>query len=386
MKGAIRDKDALRALRPLDAVSYLRAFGWRESGSAPDPERVSTWVARDQHNEEFEASVPLDQEFRDYAQRMADLLQVIEAFERRSQFEIFRDIMQSSADVIRIRLVDPELSDGSVPLDEGAEFFHRARDLMLSAACAAVRPKSYYPSRKPDQALDYLRKVRLGQTEQGSFVMTIISRVAPSLAAPEDGLFETEDPFERKVTQRLASSLSAVKTAVREAATRATFEGFARVVSHGVSANLCDALVGMAQDVEGDRNLEFNFTWSANRPLHAMPHVDSRVVLTSDAFPVIKQAAKYFKETSPQEDFELLGPVVKLEQSSPDEPGKVTIAGFVDGTPKKIAFTLPPQEYATAVEAHRDGQLVSCRGLLTREGKLYKLDDVLDFGQAYEED
>src|SRR5438034_1338067 len=83
------------------------------------------------------------------------------------------------------------------PLEDGAQFFENAKDLILAAACAADTPRSYYPTRKPAKAMEYLRKTRLGQTETGSFVLTILSRVPPSLSASNGVLFEIEEPFER---------------------------------------------------------------------------------------------------------------------------------------------------------------------------------------------
>ena len=115
---------------------------------------------------------------------MGDLLQVLAAMEGRSQLQILRDLQVMGADVIRLRLVDAELADATVPLNEGAVFIERARDLMLAVACAAVTPRASYPSRKPGQAIDYIRKARLGQTEPGSFIVTILSPVPPSLADP----------------------------------------------------------------------------------------------------------------------------------------------------------------------------------------------------------
>lgn len=40
-----------------------------------------------------------------------------------------------------------------------------------------------------------------------------------------------------------------------------------QAVSRGVSANLCDALVGMGSSGEGNRAVDVQFSWSRNRPL-----------------------------------------------------------------------------------------------------------------------
>ena len=55
----------------------------------------------------------------------------------------------------------------------------RARDLVLAAACAAITKRAYFATRKPTKATDYLSRVRMGQTERGSYVLTIRSDGMP---------------------------------------------------------------------------------------------------------------------------------------------------------------------------------------------------------------
>jgi len=265
MNVTITDAAALSALRPLEVVSYLRSNAWKKAGEQPG--NWSRWLHADREGDEFEVTVPLNHQFRDFAARMGDVLQVLAAFEGRSQLRILRDLLVTGADVIRLRLAHTESADASVPLDEGASFIQRAKDMMLAAACAAVNPRVYYPSRKPAQATDYIRRARLGQTEPGSFIVTIFSPVPPSLAGPDGQLFELEEPFERLVTQTLAVALNSVRLAAEDAAATGKVDSFVSAVASGVSANLCDALAGMGSFTEADRSLDIQFSWSRNRPL-----------------------------------------------------------------------------------------------------------------------
>ena len=185
---------------------------------------------------------------------------------------------------------------------------------MLAAACAAVKPRMYYPSRKPAQAMDYIRRARLGQTEPGSFILTIISPVPPSLMDRSGQHIGLDEPYERHVTRTLAFALDSVRQAAEDAATTGQVDSFVQAVPRGVSANLCDALVGMGSFPEGNRTLGIEFSWSRSRPIDPGAHLPSRIVLNTDVFPVIREAAVYLKESSPREEFELQGFVVKLER------------------------------------------------------------------------
>lgn len=373
MKATIRDAATLAAIRPLELSGYLRATGWHQVTHRPN--EWASWVSGKESGEEVEALVPLNRRVRDFSARMADLLRALEVVEQRSQLEILRDLLTASADVVRIRFVDSETADGSIPLEEGAVIVQKAKDMLASAACATITPRPYFHARKPKQASEYLRRLRMGQTEQGSYVVTIISPVPLGLA-DQGRLFEIEEPFERRVLVTLANALGATEEAAQEAAASGNFESFNRAVASGVSANLCDAIVGLSNP-EQDRALEVGFSWSRSRPIGA--EGVREVVIQPDAIPVIEEAGRLFRETSDREDFELCGPVVKLERPEGIEFGKVTVYGFVDEKPRRVVLELNDPTYHTAVQAHDKRTIVSCTGILVREGNTFRLTDPRGF-------
>lgn len=212
----IRDAEAVRAIQPIDAVLYLRARGWTERHT--DAGRSSTWT-QTVSGEEFEVLLPLTATPRDYALRMGDLLGVLAVVERRSQWDVYGDLLKITSDVIRIRIADPELQDGTLPIEENAQIAQKARDLMLAAACATTEKRAVWHKRKPGQAMEHVRRMRIGQSERGSYVVTVLSRVTPQLQAAAGGqVFEPETPYDRRVTQTLAHSLLALAGAAEQAA------------------------------------------------------------------------------------------------------------------------------------------------------------------------
>ena len=105
----------------------------------------------------------------------------------------------------------------------------------------------------------------------------------------------------------------------------------------------------------------------------------NKIIVPADAMPVIDEAARYFKETSPREDFELRGPVVRLERAEGAPVGRVTVLGFVDQQPRKVKIELGDADYHRAVVAHDRQQAVSCYGVLVREGHSFRVSDPHDF-------
>ena len=315
----------------------------------------------------------MDPQLRDYALRMGDLLAVLAAAEERSQSQVYRDLLTVTADVIRIRIAGPDLADGSLPIEEHAQIAQKARDLVLAAACAATAPRPVWPTRKPIQAMEHVRRVRVGQSERGSYIMNVISRVPPLLHAQNGQLFETDEPFERQATQMLARSLHALDQAAQQAAVTQEMEAFDEAVNHGVNANLCDAVVGLWGGDEARHDLEFAFSWSPTRPVD--PDAIKRVAISSDRVPVIREASKQMRERSPLEDFELTGPVVKLERTDGSAMGRVTLMGIIDDRQVRVALDLAGEHYQLAVDAHGNGHTLRTTGTLTREGRGLVLKD-----------
>jgi hypothetical protein len=176
----------------------------------------------------------------------------------------------------------------------------------------------------------------------------------------KDRLFETEIPFERRMTQTLASSLFQLERAAEAAALSVEFAVFEESVARGVSANLCDAVAGLWGEEDRLRNLEFTFSWSPARPPE--PDVVRRVRFTADRIPVIREAGRLMRERAPVADFELEGAVVKLERAEDAPTGRVTILGQVEGKPRRVVVEMGDPKYHLAVLAHDQGTALRCFG------------------------
>jgi hypothetical protein len=303
---------------------------------------------------------------------MSDVLSTLEQKEERSQIEILNDLNFSNADIVRIKSDVREAADGTLPLEEAVALVQRAKEAILAAACATIEPRAYFAPRKFGQALDYLKKVKMGQTERGSYTVTVISKVAPVLQQPELPLEEIEDPFERRVIKTFSAAVAHVRTAAEAAAVTGSLDAFKQGVPSGISANFCDALVGMTGDRELLTGLEFSFSWSRTRP----PKHDNgfhRILISPDSLPVIEEAGRLLREISPKDEFELQGIVIALERLPNAAQGKVTVLGFVDERPHSIRIELPNDPYEVAVHAHEARQPIFALGVLVKEGRSYFL-------------
>jgi len=365
MKVDVKDRDALNSVRPSDIASYLRSRGWAEQGM---PNRIRAYFVRD----DVEIAIPLTTNLRDFPQRIADALRTLELVEERDQTEILADLSLTSDDVVRIRIADAETRDGTLSLERAAQVVSRTYDMMLAAACATVDPKLYYPSRKPQRAMDYMRNIRMGQTERGSFVITALSRVSPELMrADEARELGIPEPFERQVTGTLAGALGAASEAAVTAIATGELKQFEAAVDQGVSANLCDAISGMGVSDGRWRDVEIGLSWARSRPTRG--NALTRFLVTADMAPVLQETARLFKSKSPRDDFELCGPVVRLNRGPEDRDGDVTIAGLIDDATRSVVVSLTGDDYRLAVRAHQDRLPLSVTGILAKQGRRFIL-------------
>ncbi|QDV75381.1 hypothetical protein [Botrimarina mediterranea] len=362
-------KAAIRTVRPLDVAQYLRFSGWEETPRPASSD--SQWRAwqRTIGDDEFEAIVPRATDRADYALRVAELIETIAVSEGREREQVFFDLLHVGSDVIRVRISDPDFEDGSLPIEEHAIVAQRTSDIVLAAACAAVSPKPVWRSRRPAEAVEQVRGIRIGQSEIGSYIVKVINRITPSL---EPDSQETEEPFDRRVTTTLASALVALDNASERAAVYSEMDAFNRAVQSGVSANLCDAVSGLWGGDDSQRQLEFMFSWSPTRPVGATPI--RRVGFGSDRARVIREAGRLLRERAPEEDFQVGGYVVKLDRAPDNESGSVVVACDIDGATRRISMVLSGNNYRAAIDAHRDTNLFRATGLLSKAGRTYSLE------------
>ncbi len=379
-------REQVEALRPRDVQLYLVSRGWIVDPAESSP---AATLFRQPDLGDAEALLPLRRDFGDYTVRMAELVQALAVVESRPLFEVLNELSGPPSDVLRLRVAAPDATLGNLPLDEGLRLFRGGRDMLLSAACSTVRPQAFHPEMSLRQPDEFIKNCRLGQTERGSFVATIITPVPPSLrqaALPGDEAFEDVlEPFARRVTTRLMGSLGVVDDAVRAARLDPILGG----VENGVSAKLCDAMVAMRP--EGDQSrLDIAMSWSRSRD-RIPDHVPKVVTFARSDFEIIKEAGRLLRERATPRRERFVGKVHALQSDIPslfdDLIGKIIIRAMVGGRPARVKVVLRRDDYRRACDAHRDEKRVAVTGIIHHDIKIrvYELSEAQDFRVLDEE-
>lgn len=360
----ILDGPALSAISPLAISYYLNNLGWKRIGGFAD--RGDIYLSPNQNSEII---VPRNTNFADYSKSVSQIIEILSQFEEIDEFAVLRDLAAADVDLIRIRAPAAE-DDGSIEIEVGVELIRQSRDLLLAAACSVVRPQKVYRAGKIREATDYLSDVRLGQTERGSFVVTLLSPVPPELVEPKQpGLWPefSDEPFGRKATRRLIEALSETRLALNEVVGGKGIAAFESRVPKGVSSNLCFAASCLIDKGVG---LDVSVSWALTR--HA-PTNRSKVQFKKDDAEILQEAAKVLREREARSDEQIVGYVTNLARGKEASEGHVIIKAPIDDRMCSVKVEFGPENYSEVVAAHDKRKLVQLDGDLEREGQRWKL-------------
>jgi len=371
MKVEILDDKVFASLDTNIIERYLRTHGW--TTKEVSAEGFSIWESK--LKKKFaRVWLPIDKDFLDFNEGIGRLVKDVASFEDRSQLELFEDLNTVAVgDVVRLTTYDRRNRESTtIPISEGLTLVEKAKRMATAAALSTESRQAIFSPYRPTEVAEYLASVRLGQTEKGSYKIKIISPLPIQAQLPH-----IEDvPFERRVITTLMESLDALKTVSKDAQKkgRYQFEAFREIVSHGVSANLCEALT------ESDKNryqqpIDVQVTWSTaiTAPTSSIKHVD----FDANVLYFVEKAGRDFREHHPERI--ILRGIVTTLKKVPKKKGRIpksiVVVGIVDDRFHTVHIDLDdPVLYDTAIDAHREEKEITFSGIIRRKGTYFSLD------------
>ncbi len=343
MKVRILDTKALSMISPVALAAYIRGEGWTKSEKYGEHADIYT------RDDGPELLLPRTNQLVDYVSVVSRLISILCEANGQNELALYRNLIGADQDVVKVRAFIPH-NDGSIPINKGVEMVAQSREMLLAAACATKTPQSVYRAGANLEAAEYMKRVRLGQTEQGSFVVTMMAPVPPRLQHPLDQswtIFDDE-PYERQVTRRLVEALEASRDAAEMASSGDALVAFENAVSAGVSTNLCSAI---AQLIDGSSGLEISVHWAKTRPT---PEHQRCIHFSENDASVFKEAARTFLAREPILNTELFGTVHKLSRGEHEIEGQVIFKVDIDGKINSVSATLDEKNYSIAIHAHKN--------------------------------
>lgn len=361
MRVNIHDTAALGAVSPAALSAYARSLGWAKTDEYGDHSDV--YSAEDLP----EIILPRTQTLADYPSVVSRLIEYFAEASATDVLSLYRDLVTADRDVVRLRVSSSD-EDGSVPIEAGVDLMVGAKDMMLAVACSLRDPRPVYRAGANRDATEYLSQARLGQTEHGSFVVTMLTPpIPPRVQQAFDGEFEPDDdPLGRQMTRHLEAALQATLRAT-EQTNSGTVDAFRDAVEQGVSANLCEAIAKLLDPFPA---LDTSLSWARTRPVDRSR---STVRFALADAPILREAARLLRSREPRENEPVFGIVQRLQRGEHETEGRISLVASIDGRNQSVTAELGEFDYARAIEAHRDKAPLVMRGELSRIGQRWRL-------------
>ena len=369
--------EAVHRLDPVRVQEYARATGWRQETRLG---RGQTAVYERPESREEQFSVPLSRDLRDYDLLMARAVAMIAHFEERPAAELLAELLFPPSDVLKFGESSPAAAAGDVPFEHGLSLLNGARKTLLAAACSTIRPANYHPRMSLGEAEQFLQQCRLGQTERGSFVLTV---ACPLDAVPAGRDLFDSPPFTRRVTGLLMHSLHRLATHLDLGDTDGVLQQAQNEPM--LSANLCEGLLEMAPEGEESfLRVSAEFSRTLQPPDVPFP---TNVRLRREVFPWIAYLAERLRPAQSPQPQVLVGLVETLNgrPNADNRPeGQVTLRIITpEGEILRARAELSADDYARADQAHMRNLPVSLQGVLRQVGRTFRIDQVSDLALVH---
>lgn len=260
--------------------------------------------------------------------------------------QLVRDFFDNT---ISIRVKHQDVSDGSIPLEDGISLNTNAKELLTAAANAALARRPNYQGRLAAPVQSLIQNARLGQTTHGSYVIHVFCKDQPNEPVG----------FASATTRTLHSALSGLREAVDSYSESADPLAFEEALSRGASANLCDAIARFSGK-ERSRTVEISLQPSQHTlaPAHR-----ATIVFEPHFQPAIKAAADYYRQTYTLHDETVIGVIERLDRRATDEEGEIRIAATLsNGISRSVSLHLSRDDYEQAIHAHENKGFVRATG------------------------
>lgn len=391
MKNIVQDSEFLKNISPQNISRYLDSAGWNQEQTIAD--KASIWILRSSQDREDDCEIllPLRSSLQDYTIRLGEVFRTLSVVENRPAIDILNDINNFSADIIRIRVEYPDVTDNTISLSDGVRLFDSTKQLIYAISSSVIYPKPFFQGGRFKAVTDYMEKLRIGQTEPGSYIIKIISPISN----------QSSNNFEREVIITLFKALNKMNDFPENIEEN---QQLIEIVDSGISANFCQAILNMSNGVmiEG---LQFNL--SCSKFIGRPSSIPSEINIHSEIFPKLKKANEklkskrvidYFKNRDrgqnthsipvleKEDNTEVLpttkiqGNVIRLEWGEEDRKGRVAITtSSIQNKEQEMIVELGRSNYIKAFEANLDQRQVVCTGHFFEEENQLIMRDVRRF-------
>jgi hypothetical protein len=330
---------------------------------------------------------PMDDTAPDLSEAVWEVAEKMSEYLGESVQSILTGMQQTWSDVLRFTISSGRSSDRGLPLEFATAVLDGAQQLINSAAHTALRPQLHHPRLGRSEAEIMLKKSEFQQTEQGSFILKV---ACPVDATENQGALPLDDEnasLVRRATIVIERAISRIVTAIEEDSLANLIDQIRQEKTPLISANFCEALTQF-NDKELENSLDFAVEWASARPRLGNQFRSQVVRLQPNYFRFVSEIADSLRALSEDEKDSFVGTVEKLHGEIEDDghrAGEVILNLFQPETNEviKARAMLTTEQYALAIEAHREGlALIEITGTLKSGRRPRELSEISQFSRV----
>jgi hypothetical protein len=355
--------------------AYLRSKQWHEDGKIRSVATI--WHRLD--DEDSEILVPW-MSARDYLPRIRQALLSLAAYEKRIVSDVAKDVRRILSNVITVRIIHDDTSDGTIPINDGVLLIAKAKELLSAAAQSVYAKRKQFTGAVPREAKEYLDTLLLGQTEVGSYIVNVIAPTQP--VADLNARTAEAVPLGQVVTQNLVTSLDALERASAVYEQGGDLKAFDAAVRSGASSNMCDALLGFSGE-KHHREFEITVTGASVPMFESEPR---KFTFDSRHVELLEKVSEYYKDDYVVPQRRIIGYITKLSRPKDETSGTIVIDSTLGEIERKVRIELTGDDYHMAVLAHDNSKLVRVEGDVHVKSKSAQLLNPVNFGVIENED
>lgn len=356
----------------VDVSKYLHDLGWVEIQTKRENVKI---FQIEQGNKFYQIDLPTSRELRDYKVAMYRAVEYIAQSVQKSVEQIILELLNPLSDILRLRIKEPDVEVGSIFVEDAIRLYDNAKKLVMATAMDIIRPQLIHVGRPDNQIVEFVNSCRFGQTEIGSYVVSLVCPISKinndeveqlSLFSDE---YECANSLTRNVVNKLISSIRIVKDSINQGTLESVIYNNADS-SSSISVNFLDAL----RDINIFReNSVLDITAKYAPTIKTNKLSDGFVSIDHDYYTPIDTLVRKIKNNQGSEKT-YVGRIKGLD-AAPDpsvrDKGKVNFVFINEDQNKATAsVVLSKEDYNAAIEAHRNGKVVKVVGVLS--GKTYK--------------
>ena len=295
----------------VDVCRYVRDLHWEKyKGDVRDGISVYQKIVRDDF---YQINIPCNLEFNDYSFSMYRVIKTLAKVENKSEEELILELLNPLSDILRVRQVSKNVENGSILFEDAINLFEQSKRLLLNATLDVLNFKPLYKGRVLEEAQKFINQCRYGQTEIGSYV---ISLVCPFINI-ENGeiqqlsLFSKEETaaqsITRKATRKVIESIDIIKQTIDSGKELSTVIEDER---QHISVSFIEALAALNL-AENENSIEISAKWaptiSENKPSF------NKVAISHDYYSPMKSVIDKYKKEDEQHSIIIEGKIYQLD-------------------------------------------------------------------------